>query len=167
MANEVYIDLSAGITWTDTGGDEDLDLGSLAALTGVRVGSYHDWGVDPRPGLYMMEIKIDGFDTSAVIGETIDTYIYEGQTTSFFSGPESPSDTTDGAGNVNRLPNLIGPLPVAVWSTTAADNIVAYRYFTSFARYLGPVVHNATADALLGTSDAHVITIYPAAWQQQ
>jgi len=166
MAKELYIDLSAGVTWTDTGGDEDLDLGALPSGS-VRVGSYHDWGVDPRPGLYMMEVKIDGFDSSPVIKDPVYTYITEGQTTSFFSGPESPGDTTDSAGNIERLVNLLGPFPLRVWSTTAADNLVGYFYYTSFARYTAPVVHNASADALLGTSDAHVITIYPAAWQQQ
>ena len=166
MADELYIDLSAGVVWTDSGGDEVLDLGGLAA-DAVRVGAYHDWTVDPRSGLYMMEIKIDGFDTAPVVGQTVDTYISEGETTSLFSGPESPGDTSDGAGNVNRLANLLGPFPSKVHSTTAADNLVTYYYFTSFARYMSVVVHNNTADALLSTSDAHTVTIYPAAWQQQ
>lgn len=166
MADELYIDLSAGVTWTDTGGDEVLDLGNLAAGA-VRVGAYRDWGADPRPGLYMLAIDIDGFATAPVVGETVDVYISEGETTTTFSGPESPSDTTDGAGSTNRLPNLLGPFPVAVHSTNTADNLRKTYIFASFARYHAPVVHNNTADNLLGTSDAHKIIIYPAAWKKQ
>ena len=43
MANKVYINQEAAKTWTDTGGDYTMDLGSLAA-DGVRVGAQGDLG---------------------------------------------------------------------------------------------------------------------------
>ena len=47
MANKVYIQEETAKTWTDTGGDYALDLGSLAA-DGVRVGAQGDLGAAPR-----------------------------------------------------------------------------------------------------------------------
>lgn len=167
MANELYLDIGSAITWTDTGGDEDLDLGGLAAGS-VRLGSYHDWGVDPRPGFYQLTIFIDGFDTAPVVDESVLTYIAESQDNTNWSGPVAPNDTTDAAGSTATIPNLsLGPFPVFVHSTTAGDDLVKVYDFFSSNRYHAPVVHNNTADALLSTSDAHKIIITPYAWQTQ
>ena len=51
MANKVYIAEETAKTWTDTGGDYALDLGSLAA-DGVRVGAQGDLGAAPRADQY-------------------------------------------------------------------------------------------------------------------
>lgn len=171
-ANELYVDVGTGIVWTDTGGDESLDLGEAAGdncgdTTVVCIGSYHDFGVDPRPGTYMMEVDLSGFATAPVVDEIVAVYISEGETTSVFSGPESPSDTADGLSAENRLGNMLGPFILTVHSTTAGDNLTGVFYFESYSRHLAPVVHNATADDLEESGDAHTITIYPVAWQVQ
>lgn len=159
--------LGTPIVWTDSGGDEALDLGGLAA-TAVRVGAYHDWGVAPRAFMYALDIFIDGFDTAPVVNETVNIYITESLVgVTSFSGQESPADTSDGAGVAARLPNLLGPFPVVVWSTTAGNNLARAFEFRSPSRYMAPVVHNNTADALLSTADAHKITITPIYRQAQ
>lgn len=168
MASALYLNLGTTVTWTDSGGDEVLDLGGLAAGS-VRVGAYHDFGADPRPGLYQVEFFIDGFDTAPVVGESVNLYICEAQSsTSIFTGPEAPADTSDGAGSTAKLPNHpVGPLPVFVTTTTAGDNLVKIYTFFSDARYLAPVVHNNTADALLSSGDAHTVKITPWYWESQ
>lgn len=171
-ANELYIDIGTAVVWQNTGGNEILDLGGTLCgdATVVCVGAYHDWGVDPRPGLYMMEVFIDGYGTAPAAGQVVEVYITEGETTSVFSGPESPvdGDPSDAIGDVNRLANLLGPFPVIAHSTTAEDNLVGVFYFESYARYFAPVVYNVdTVDDLKSVSDAHTITIYPVAWQAQ
>lgn len=170
MAGEVYLVEGTPVVWTDTGtgGDEVLDLGTANGNAGaVCVGAYHDFGVTPRPFEYRMAIFISGFTGAPVVGAQVNVYISEGATTTTFSGPESPSDTASGAGSVNRLPNLLGPFPVTVWSTTAGDDLVAYYTFRSDCRYLSPVVHNAAAVALQTSGDTHSVTITPVFQQVQ
>ena len=66
MANKVYINEETAKTWTDTGRDYTLDLGSLAA-DGVKVGAQGDLGAAPRADQYAYKFVIDGFDTSSVV----------------------------------------------------------------------------------------------------
>lgn len=150
------------ITWTDSGGDEQLDLGGPDGDSGdICVGSYHDFGVGPRAFDYRLHINIDGFNTSPVVGQQVQVYITEGQTSNVFTGPETPNDTTDTSGDIDRLPNLLGPFFATVWSTVAGNSIVASYQFRSSMRYLAPVVYNATNDDFLSTGDLHVVSITP------
>lgn len=166
MANEIYLVRGTAITWTDSGGDEVLDLGALAA-DGVRVGAYHDWGTGAQPDAYYWELDIDGFNTAPVVGEAVNFYLCESLDATLWTGPESPSDTSDGAGATNRLPNLKLIGAAIVRSTTAGDNLVASGSFQSAARYVSPVIHNNTADALLSTADNHELHITPVYYQMQ
>ena len=74
MANEVLLKEGISLTWTDTGGDYALDLGSLAA-TAVRAGGEGNLGASPRAGKYRWTLVIDGFDTAPVVGESVDLYL--------------------------------------------------------------------------------------------
>ena len=49
----------------------------------------------------------------------------------------------------------------SVQTTTAADNLIISGLVNIPFRYVSPVVHNNTADALLGTSDAHKFILTP------
>ena len=161
MANEDYIRFGTPVVWTDSGGDEVLDLGGLGA-NAVRVGSFHDWGIDPRPDGYLLEIDIDGFASAPTAGQQVAVYLSESQDGTTFSGPESPADASDGVGNVGRLPNLKGPYPVYAWSTTAGDNLTKIYSINSASRYVSPVVHNLVGNPnLLSSGDNHTVTITP------
>ena len=156
MANKVYINEETAKTWTDTGGDYTLDLGSLAA-DGVRVGAQGDLGAAPRADQYAYKFVIDGFDTAPVVGETVDLYL------SFSDGTYVDGDvgTADAAGFTADLPNLMYLGSASVQTTTAADNLIISGLVNIPFRYVSPVVHNNTADALLGTSDAHKFILTP------
>jgi len=163
MANEIYLGRGTTIAWLNTAGDEQLDLGDgvIGLADAVGVGSYHDFGAAPQPDEYEVVIDIDGFDTAPVVGETVDLYITESADASLWTGPEAPADATDSTGATVRLPNLMYVGSAVVHTTTAGDNLTAKFVFRSTARYIAPVVHNNTADALLITADAHRVNITP------
>ena len=156
MANKVYINEETAKTWTDTGGDYTIDLGSLAA-DAVRVGAQGDLGAAPRSDQYSWKLVIDGFDTAPVVGETVDLYL------AFSDGIYVDGDvgTSDAAGSTNDLANLLFIGAASVQTTTAADNLIISGVCQIAQRYVSPVIHNNTADALLGTSDSHKFILTP------
>jgi len=160
MANKIYQAPETARVWSDAGADEDLDLGSLAAAAG-RVGSAWDRGAASRPEVYEWRLKIDGFDTAPVVGETVDVYIAESDGT-LTDGPVGFSDTADSAlASVDLLKNLRFIGQAVVHSTTAGDDLVASGRIALSSRHVIPVIHNNTADALLGSSDAHQFILTP------
>jgi hypothetical protein len=173
MANEIYQKRGTAIVWTDSGGDEELDIGGLAA-DGTLGGSYYDRGdlsSTPAPDEYEWEMIIDGFDTTPVVGETVDLYFAQSNDTTEFDGqPTSlPTDTVDTATGptTSMLPNMMYAGSCVVHSTTAADELIARGTVRFTSRYFFPVVHNNTADALLSTADAHKVTLTPVYYQGQ
>ena len=160
MANKIEIQVEAVVRWLVSGGDETIDLGQATAGA-VEVGSYRDWGAAPRPAWYYWWLDIDGFDTAPVVGETVNLYVTESEDSTLWTGPESPSDTGRGTGVLERLPNLRPLGNARVWSTTAGNNLTKAGVAFIPGRYFAPVVHNATADNLLSTGDAHEVRFYP------
>ena len=156
MANKVYINEETAKTWTDTGGDYTIDLGSLAA-DGVRVGGQGDLGAAPRADQYSWKLVIDGFDTAPVVGETVDLYL------AFSDGTNVDGDvgTSDAAGSTDDLPNLLFLGAASVQTTTSGDNLIISGVCQITQRYVSPVIHNNTADALLGTADSHKFILTP------
>ena len=156
MANKVYIAEETAKTWTATGGDYTLDLGSLAA-DAVRGGAQGDLGAAPRADQYQFKLVIDGFDTAPVVGETVDLYL------AFSDGTYVDGDvgTADAAGFTADLPNLMYAGSASVQTITAGDNLIISGLVQITQRYVSPVIHNNTADALLGTADAHKFILTP------
>ena len=165
MANKIYTNREASRTWSDTGttSDELLDMGGLAA-DAVVMGSFWDRGAGAIATLYEAVFLITGFDTAPVVGETVLLYFVESNTTTGFDGKPStePTDTAEGTMTLNQIKNIGIPVVIlSVVSTTAADKIQARARIVLTGRYIAPVVHNNTADALLSSSDAHLITLTP------
>ena len=156
MANKVYINEETTKTWTDTGGDYAMDLGALAA-DAVRVGTQGDLGAAPRADQYSWKLVIDGFDTAPVVGETVDLYL------AFSDGTYVDGDvgTSDAAGATVDLPNLLFLGSAVVQTTTAGDNLIISGMVQIAQRYVSPVIHNNTADALLSTADSHQFILTP------
>ncbi len=161
-----YISPETTITWTDSGGDELLDLGGAAAGTST-MGSFLDLESISASALvsraldYEFEMTIDGFDTAPVVGESVDLYWSQSNATTNFDGnPTSdPTTTAEGAIIENALKNLILSGSAIVYTTTAADELKISGMVQLPLRYVSPVVHNNTADALLSSSDAHSIKL--------
>jgi len=156
MANKLYVQQETAIEWTDSGGDYALDLGSLAA-DAVRVGARADLGAAPRAFQYEWRIVIDGFDTAPVVGEGVNIFL----STSDGTYEDGDVGTADAAGTKVSLSNLLFIGSAIVQTTTAADKLQASGLVNIAARYVSPVVWNGTADALLGTADAHKFYLTP------
>jgi len=164
-ANAVYQQLDTVVVWTDTGGDEQLDLGdgTNGLNDAVSCGSYHDFGADPRGTDYYIEVKIDGYDGAPTIGEGFHVYVAYGETTTQISGPITLNDTADIAGTTDQLKNFMYVGSCFNTTATAADDVVCNFRAKVTARYWAPCIHNDNADVdadFLVTSDAHTIDVY-------
>ena len=145
MPNKIYLAPETAKTWTDSGGDYTLTLASLAA-DGVRVGARHDLGSASRSRLYEWRFIVDGFSTAPVVGETVDVYV----ATSDGTYVDGAVGTSDAAGSTVALPNLLFLRAATVQTTSTTDDLVISGQVEIAARYVSPVVHNNTADALSG-----------------
>lgn len=156
MPNKIYILPETSHTWTDTSGDDTLDLGGLAA-DGVRQGDQWDLTASAHSGWFEWRMVIDGFDTAPVVGEKIHIYL------AYSDGTNHDGDlgTADAASSTVVLPNLEWIGSATVQTTTAADEIIVSGKVQIFSRYVTPVIHNDTADALLSTSDSHKFILTP------
>lgn len=156
MVNKIYIAPEATTTWTDSGGDAALDLGGLAA-DAVRVGARVDLGSGSRAEWYEWRILINGFDTAPVVGQHLGIYL----ATSDGTIEDGEVGTVDGAGATTDLPNLEQVGVATVQTITAANNLQTSGRIQIFARYVSPVIHNNTEDALLSTADVHKFILTP------
>lgn len=162
MTNKIYINPETTITWLNTGGDLDMDLGGLAA-DAVQMGAYSDRGAAARSQDYAFELLIDGFDTAPVVGESVDLYFAQSNATTNFDGNPTtdPTAVAEGVMTVNQLRNTMFVGSAIVYSTTAADELKITGVVRLTSRFISPVVHNNTADVLLGTADAHSLILTP------
>ena len=162
MVNKVYINPETKIDWTDdtTGGDYTLDLGTNGGAGVVAVGDVGDLGAAPRSEWYEWKLVIDGFDTAPVVGEKVDVYLsYSDQAGA--GREDGDVGVTSGTGATNDLPNLDYLGSAFVQTTTAGDELIVSGKVRITSRYVIPVVHNDTADALLSTADAHHFELVP------
>jgi hypothetical protein len=170
MANKIYQAVEADRTWSDagTGSDELMDLGGLAA-DGVVCGSYHDLGAAPRTDLYEVELFIDGFDTAPVVGQMVELWFTQSNGTTEFDGQitTDPTDTVEGDATLAQAQNCTFACAVRVYSTTAGDELKRRRTIRLTGRYVAPIVVNRTDDALLSSSDAHMVTLTPIPQEMQ
>jgi len=166
--SKIYVAPETSITWTDSGGDEVLDLGSLAA-DGLVMGSYHDMGSASHASDCMLEVTIDGFDTAPVVGEAVNVYLsFSNATTNFDGNPTiDPQDATAGTITAAQVDNCLFVGSLIVYSTTAGDELKNTFHVSVKSRYVSVIIENATADALLGTADAHTIDLTPIPYESQ
>jgi hypothetical protein len=164
MVNKLYINPETAIDWSDatTGGAELMDAGGLAA-DAVVMGSFLDRGAGAQPADYMYEVTIDGFDTAPVVGESVLFYLsFSNATTNFDGNPTTdPTTTAEGTMTTDQLRNVKLVDAASVYSTTAANELKVSGIIHIPHRYVAPVLHNNTADALLSTSDAHKVVLTP------
>ena len=162
-ANKIYIAPETAVAWTAGGGDEVLDMGGLAA-DDLAVGSFLDLGANSRSSDYVFTFFVDQFETAPVVGETIDLYWANGTDTANFDGVVTtvPGDSSTGTAVLAETPNLIYAGSAVVTTTTAASAKLRISGFVRFlSRYVFPVVHNNTVDALNRTGDGHSIILTP------
>ena len=157
MANLVHMLEGTSLTWTDAGGDNVFDIGGLAS-DAVRAGASDDLGAGARSEWYRYTLTIDGFDTDPVVDEAVNLYLSFSEDNTAFDGDLTSSDA---ASAKVVLPNLLFLNSAIVQTTTAANELIISGKVRILHRYVQPVIHNATADALLSSSDAHKFVLTP------
>jgi hypothetical protein len=146
MANKIYQSTETAITWLSTGGTELFTPTTLGAAAG-RQGALHDFGTAARSRLFAWRAWLKPGATR-VVGETVQIYLK----TSDGSHP----DNDDGVGDIavsalDKLRNVsfLGTIQI---DENAAVEMVGSGIVEIGARYAGPIVWNASANALSGTA---------------
>jgi hypothetical protein len=168
MASKSYQQVETAVTWTDSGGDELLDLGGLASGS-VKCGSFLDLGAAPRADIYECRVKLSGFDTAPVVGQVVEVWFTESNATTGFDGPPTTDPTTSAEGTMtaDQAENCTYGGIARVHSTTASDDVQAKFRVQLTSRYVAPVVVNRTDDALLSTADTHTLVLTPIPQESQ
>lgn len=147
MANLVYVNEEAAITWLASGGSQAFTPTSLAAGAG-RQGELHDFGVAARPRRYAWRAWLKPGGTR-VVGEIIRIYLK----TSDGTHPDNDDGTGDIAVSAqDKLRNLGGPIGFIQIDENAAVEMAASGTIELDQRYAGPVFWNGTANALSATA---------------
>jgi hypothetical protein len=162
MANLVYQNDEAAITWTDTTGTLAMTLNNLAAGAG-RQGAVHDFGVAARVPRFAWRLGVQ-FETTPVVGEYLGIYAK----TSDGAYPDNDDGTGDAAVSAaDKLRNLayIGSLSV---DEAAADvNMAVSGLILLPHRYFMPVVWNYSADNLQATNNVNIFSLTPVPFEAQ
>ena len=150
MANLVYVNEEAAITWRSTGGTELFTPTSLGAGAG-RQGAMHDFGVGARSLEYAWRAFIKPGGTR-VVGEVMRIHRKTGSGATATTRP----DNDDGGGDIavsaeDKLKNCpsIGSLLI---DENAAVEMVKSGYIWLPHRWFAPIFWNATANALSTTA---------------
>lgn len=154
MPNLILVAPQTPVIWT-SGGTPDLDLNGLAA-DAVRVGQQLDRGAGSIPQWFEWFLHIDGFNTAPVVGETVDSWFAFSDGTNI-DGEVGAADAPGTTPSLRAL-HFLGSNPVL--TTTAGDNLNTSGKVRITSRFVSPVTHNNTADALLSAA-AHSFTLIP------
>jgi len=168
MTSKAYISPETVTTWTGSGGDKVLTLASLAA-DAVAMGAFQDLGASPRSQDYAFELKIGGFSTAPVIGADVDLYFSQSIATTNFDGNPTtdPAPSTVGTMTTDQLKNLMLVDVAIVPSTSTTDGMKITGVARLTSRYVSPVIHNNTVDALANTATGHSLILIPVPLEAQ
>lgn len=141
------------VTWTSAGGDETLDLTSLANAAG-RQGDEHDFGAT-FPERVRIELVVD-FNAAPTAGLTMDVYWASSDDGTNYDGEASGSDAAFALADCPRL-HYVGSL---VASNDTDPQRASWVFFLP-ARYGLPVVYNASGQALTNVGTDQIVTVTP------
>lgn len=141
------------VTWTSAGGDETLDLTSLANAAG-RQGDEHDFGAT-FPERVRIELTVD-FASAPTAGLTMDVYWASSDDGTNYDGECTGADAAFARADCARL-HYVGSL---VASNDADPQRASWVFFLP-ARYGVPVIWNASGQALTATGTDQVLTVTP------
>jgi len=173
MPSKNYLATETSFVWGESGGSgvtKLLDMGGLAASTGIACGAYQDLGVSPRADLYEVELYIDGFASGTlVVGTTVDLFIVQSNATTGFDGAPTTDPTSSVEGTITTDQARNGYYVGSVFcTTTTTGQVLRSRFVVRLTgRYAAPVVANRTAGPLKTASDNHRVTITPIPYESQ
>ena len=162
MANLIYQNDEAAISWQETSGTAVITLNNLAAGAG-RQGALHDLSAAARSPRFAWRYFCQ-FATAPVVGEAVRIYLK----TSDGTHPDNDDGTGDAAVSAeDKLRNLdqIGTLTV----DQAAIGIIMVKsgFVLLPHQWVAPVIWNATADNLVATNNLNGFSLTPAPLEVQ
>ncbi len=164
MPSKDYIQAETVTQWDDAGTNKVMPFTGLAA-DGVVCGASLDLGAVPRADEFTVEVTIDGFGTATVVGEDVPLYFAQSEDGTNFDGAPNTEPTTVSAGvyAAKHLPNLLGPVDFAIQTDVTSTTVLKITSAVRLtSRYIAPVIHNNTADALATTATAtHKLILTP------
>jgi hypothetical protein len=164
MASQSLLDPGSVTKWTDAGNtpDKALDLGGLTTGS-VACGAMLDLGAGPRPDIYEMEFKVDGFATNPVSGVVVDLFVIQSNDGTLFDGAPTtaPDATTQGTVSAAQVANAMYVASAVTYSTTNTDKLVVRATVRLTSRYVAPVVINRSGVTLLASGDFHYVKLTP------
>lgn len=172
MPSKNYIAPETANVWGESGGSgvtKLLDMGGLAASTGIACGAYLDLGSGSRSDLYEVELTIDGFGGSITVGTTVDLYFIQSNDSTSFDGAPTTAPTTSAEGTITANQARNGYYAGSVFATdTASGQILRAKFVCRFTgRYIAPVVANRTSQALNNSGDDHRVIVTPIPYESQ
>jgi len=154
VANEVLQKQGTSITWTSAGGDETLDLSSLAD-GGGRAGDEHDFGATFAPRVHI-QMTLD-FNVAPTAGETVDVYWASSPDGTDYDGECTGSDAAYNDENDMKRLHLVGSL---ICTNDTDPQRQSWTFFLP-ARYGLPVVSNQSGQALTATGTDQTVVVTP------
>lgn len=163
---DVRVATGTAITWRAAGGTYAITLASIAAAA-ARQGAKGDFGAS-RAENWVARLTLN-MDVAPVNGAGVELWMYTSDSavagtnnTGAASGADAAYSGSAGGGVATTKLQLqyIGTMPM----TADADGVTQVwesRPFTIPQQYGGPIVVNATAQALEGDDDIHRIDFYP------
>jgi len=154
MANEVKVKQGTSITWTSSGGDETLDLSSLAD-GGGRAGDEHDFGAT-FPLRVHIQMTLD-FNSAPTAGEVVDLYWAASPDGTNYDGECTGTDAAYNDENDMKRLHYVGTL---VCTNDTDPQRQSWVFFLP-ARYGVPVVSNQSGQALTSTGTDQTVVVTP------
>jgi len=164
MPTEVLVKYGTPITW-ENGGTPAMNLDSLATVA-ARQGAKHDLTAT-HADEYLVEVMIDTGGTAPAVGATIDVYLSRSNSGTAGTGNEGGASGTDaaytGIGSATILESIVQCLFVG--SVVCVDevdtNLIQFFRVSPGARYVSPIVYNATLQTLGAASYVKMTPIIP------
>lgn len=142
------------VVWTSSGGDETLNLASLANGDG-RAGDEHDFGAT-FPERVRISLEVD-FNVAPTAGEVVNVYWSSSHDGTDYDGECSGADVAFNSEDDARRLWWVGSLT----ASNDTDPQRASWVFFLPARYGLPVVMNQSGQALTSTGTDQVVTVTP------
>ena len=160
MPSEVLFKSGTPITWSD-GGSTDVNIDGLTTLAAGQ-GDKTDLGATHADD-YLVEVMIDTGGTAPAVGATIDIYLSRSNSGTAGTGNEGGATGVDdaytGIGSATILESIVQCLFVGSVVCVDETNTNLFQFFrvSPGARYVSPIVYNATGQTL-GTGSYITLT---------
>jgi len=154
MANEILQKQGTSVVWTSSGGDEVLNLASLADGDG-RAGDEHDFGAT-HAARYRVSLEVD-LNAAPAAGEVIYVYWSSSRDGTDYDGECTGSDSAYNAEADMRRLHFIGALVV---SNDTDVQRASWLFFLP-ARHGLPVINNQSGVAFTSTGTDQKLTVTP------